>query len=477
MSVRGRVVRLMVGVALAVGGAAAAAADGPTASTPADVRAAMGDITADIDRDTDALNELRAAIAEQRRPLATRLEELRKTVAAKRKRLEEMDARCRQSEERRDALGADADALAEECRFVRALFAEYARDVETRLGTADAVRIDEHLRPIQKALSRTDRIAGLSNSVQRLLALAKSVGVERVGGTVYSGVALDEEGTEHRGRFAVLGPLAYFAADDDGPAGVAVTRFGSAQSSIYDRFEPDVITSIRRLVDGAASPVPVDVTGGDALKIRAARPSLMQHLRAGGLVMIPLLVVAVVALLLAMWKTVELGTIRVRPTLALDTVLHALREGDGGAADAAARKLRRPLRDVVLAAVAHHDAPRDHLEDIMHEQVLASLPRLERNLGTLAVLGGIAPLLGLLGTVTGMIHTFRLVTIFGSGEARLLSGGISEALVTTETGLAIAIPVLLIHAFLVRRARRIIAGLESVTASLMNRLKVPDRNA
>jgi biopolymer transport protein ExbB len=97
---------------------------------------------------------------------------------------------------------------------------------------------------------------------------------------------------------------------------------------------------------------------------------------------------------------------------------------------------------------------------------------LERHLGTLAVLGGVAPLLGLLGTVTGMIHTFRLVTIFGAGNPRLLSGGIAEALVTTEFGLIIAIPVLLLHAYFSRRVRTITAALEHTLAGFVNSLKL-----
>ena len=71
-----------------------------------------------------------------------------------------------------------------------------------------------------------------------------------------------------------------------------------------------------------------------------------------------------------------------------------------------------------------------------------------------------------------MIHTFQLVTLFGSGDAKLLSGGISEALVTTNTGLAIAIPTLLIHAFLARRARGIVGALESRAATMVNDLKL-----
>ena len=106
----------------------------------------------------------------------------------------------------------------------------------------------------------------------------------------------------------------------------------------------------------------------------------------------------------------------------------------------------------------------------MHERALAVLPLLDRHLGLLAVLGGVAPLLGLLGTVTGMIHTFQLVTVFGSGDAKLLSGGISEALVTTEAGLIIAVPVLLVHAFLSRRVRTLVAALEQTVVGFVNRL-------
>ena len=89
----------------------------------------------------------------------------------------------------------------------------------------------------------------------------------------------------------------------------------------------------------------------------------------------------------------------------------------------------------------------------IYEASLAPQSSLERYLSILSVSASAAPLLGLLGTVTGMIHTFRLITMFGTGDAKLLSGGISEALVTTEAGLIVAIPALLIHVWCLRRAR------------------------
>jgi len=99
------------------------------------------------------------------------------------------------------------------------------------------------------------------------------------------------------------------------------------------------------------------------------------------------------------------------------------------------------------------------------------IPPLERYLSALSVGAVVSPLLGLLGTVTGMIHTFGLISIFGTGDARLLSGGISEALVTTEAGLVVAIPLLLLHAFLSRRVRGITDGLETSAVAFTNALK------
>jgi len=266
--------------------------------------------------------------------------------------------------------------------------------------------------------------------------------------------------------------VAWFAADDDGPTGLAVTQFGAAQPAIYDRLADTQTAAIRDLVAGGVARVVVDVTAGDAIKVADAKPTFLEHVRKGGFVMIPLLIVAVAAVALAIWKAVELWGIRVQPGKDVHVAIEAARRGDSAAAREAASGIKPPLRSLVEEAIEHRDSPRDHLEEIMHEHVLTSLPRLERNLGTLAVLGGIAPLLGLLGTVTGMIHTFQLVTIFGSGDAKLLSGGISEALVTTETGLAIAIPVLLVHAFLARRARGIIGALERAAVGIVNDIKV-----
>ena len=83
----------------------------------------------------------------------------------------------------------------------------------------------------------------------------------------------------------------------------------------------------------------------------------------------------------------------------------------------------------------------------MYEKMLSAKPALERWIPLIALTAATAPLLGLLGTVTGMINTFNMITVFGTGDPRMLSGGISEALITTKFGLVVAVPALICHAF------------------------------
>ncbi len=436
------------------------------------VNQAIIGIHSDIKRDTEALNSLRAEIAKQRLPLAKRLESLQATVKDRRKEVERIRRLRLQGEKEQALLEVEAVAVEEECRFLSSLFTEYARAIETRVGAAEAAPLVERLQPIQASLTGNDAFEGFAEAVGSLLALSADLNSERLGGILFEGVALDESGIERCGKFAAFGPIAYFATDDDTTTGLAITQFGAIQPAIYADFSDETPGAIRALVSGDEAQVPVDVTEGDAIKIAGSKPTLIEHIKKGGFVMLPLMAVAVTAAILALWKAIELGTVRVKPGKEIDEIIEAIRRGDVEAAKRQASSIKYPLRSLVEEAIAHCDSPRDHLEEIMHEHVLTSLPWLERNLGTLAVLGGIAPLLGLLGTVTGMIHTFQLVTIFGSGDAKLLSGGISEALVTTETGLAIAIPVLLVHAFLARRARSIVGALECMAVSIVNDLKV-----
>lgn len=105
----------------------------------------------------------------------------------------------------------------------------------------------------------------------------------------------------------------------------------------------------------------------------------------------------------------------------------------------------------------------------LDEAILREIPKIERGLITLAVLAAITPMLGLLGTVSGMIETFQSITLFGTGDPKLMSGGISQALVTTELGLAVAIPILLIHSAISSKSNRLVHILDEESAALVAR--------
>jgi len=123
----------------------------------------------------------------------------------------------------------------------------------------------------------------------------------------------------------------------------------------------------------------------------------------------------------------------------------------------------------ILATVMPHlHKERQQVEDVLSEAVLKEVPRIERFGAIITVFAAVAPLLGLLGTVTGMISTFDIITEHGTGDPKLLSGGISEALVTTELGLMVAIPTLLLGALMNSRAQVVEAGMERAAMRVVN---------
>ena len=104
----------------------------------------------------------------------------------------------------------------------------------------------------------------------------------------------------------------------------------------------------------------------------------------------------------------------------------------------------------------------------MEEEIQGVLPRLERNMRFLQIIAVVSPLVGLLGTVTGMIATFQMITLYGTGDPKVMSGGISEALVTTMYGLIVAIPIMLIHGYLSGIADRVVGLLEEKSIMFVN---------
>jgi biopolymer transport protein ExbB len=128
-----------------------------------------------------------------------------------------------------------------------------------------------------------------------------------------------------------------------------------------------------------------------------------------------------------------------------------------------------PLGRVLASYEENRDVDVETLELKLDEAILRESSQLEKFLWALKVVGVVAPLLGLLGTVTGMIRTFQLITLFGTGDPKMMASGISEALVTTMLGLCVAIPMVLLHALVASSSRSIVDVLNEQAAGLVAR--------
>ncbi len=219
------------------------------------------------------------------------------------------------------------------------------------------------------------------------------------------------------------------------------------------------IEALRAAAAGRLSRVPVDIDGTLIDRAPAEPKTLRSWLAVGGLFVYPILAVAALGLLLIADRVYFLVGSKASPSL-VNKVISCLAREDAAEARNLLGAPRTPIARVLLAGAKALGKPVEQREAAMESALLAEAPRLERSLSMLGALAGVAPLLGLLGTVSGMIATFDTISTAGTGNPRLLSGGISEALITTQLGLMIAIPLLLAHAWLSRWVQRREAMLE-----------------
>ncbi len=225
--------------------------------------------------------------------------------------------------------------------------------------------------------------------------------------------------------------------------------------------------AIRDYFDGESEELPLDLSRGVIAAAANRESDWRAFLSAGGPLVWPILFIGLLALILFIERFFSLLRIPART----DRFMERLRELAADrqwsqCLDLCRSKQHIPVCNVLAAGIEYRDAGAEVLETALEEAVLREMPRLERFLTTLGVLAAVAPLLGLLGTVTGMIHTFQGITLFGAGDPRMMSGGISEALITTQLGLAVAIPIMIAHHFCDRRVEKITGDMEEKGTAL-----------
>lgn len=246
------------------------------------------------------------------------------------------------------------------------------------------------------------------------------------------------------GTFSAFGQDDFLRYDADAGQLLAQARQPSGMGEVEDYLRSDEALGV----------LPIDPSRGTLLAQLQREPDFWARLQQGGLVGWVIVALGVLGLCLAGWRMVYLS-------------------GVGRKVASQMRELERPRDDNPLGRIIGVLGPKPQLADLetlelkLDEAILQETPPLERGQPLLKLLTAVAPLLGLLGTVTGMIVTFQAITQSGGGDSRLMADGISQALVTTVMGLVVAIPLLFLHALLASRSKALIQLLEQQSAGLI----------
>lgn len=197
---------------------------------------------------------------------------------------------------------------------------------------------------------------------------------------------------------------------------------------------------------------------------------MYELLAAGGWVMPPILVGSIAALAICIERYIALDPKKIAPPHLLATVWQQLKAGELDAQRLKQLRQGSPLGAILAAGLANREQGRDVMRESIQEAASHVVHDLEKYLNTLGTVAVVSPLLGLLGTVVGMISVFTEITVHGTGDAGALAGGISQALVTTAAGLGIAIPALVMHRYYTGKIDAIVVELEQETIKLVDAL-------
>jgi biopolymer transport protein ExbB len=390
----------------------------------------------------DAYRKEFAFLEAQKRELTARLTQTRGAFEGDRSRLErDVDA----LENRVLAARADTDASNEQLIAAERQQVVVAEGTDLLTGTIAQAQASLASAGDTTPDSEAFKALGDGEKLVELLAaglrkLTEFSSVRRVPGTFY---LLD--GTEVQGTIVLIGNVAALGTSPQGsgvlaPAGGGrfklwnVPASDTAEALAANR-QPEVLRAYIFESTAVAVEPPAD-------------KSFVSEMRKGGAIGYVILALGALALLLIVVRAVFLQRAGASVNKILDVVTAPVRAQRIPEAIEAAKRFKGSAARVVTAALRNADRDRAHLEDIVSESIMHESTHLNRFGPIIATITAVAPLLGLLGTVTGMIQTFDVITEFGNSDPKMLSGGIAVALVTTMQGLMVAIPCLLLGSLL-----------------------------
>ncbi|MEM6999685.1 MAG: MotA/TolQ/ExbB proton channel family protein [Pseudomonadota bacterium] len=195
---------------------------------------------------------------------------------------------------------------------------------------------------------------------------------------------------------------------------------------------------------------------------------MLEIIQAGGWLMMPILLCSIVAAAICVERLWALQRNRILPKNLLAQTWQSLKQEEFDPQRVRDLRTSSPLGQVFAAGIVQARRGREIMKEAMEEASIQVNHDLERYLTALGIIASIAPLLGLLGTVVGMIDVFDSLIVEGAGNANVLAGGISTALITTATGLSVAIPALMFHRFFLRRVDELVVEVENEASKLVD---------
>lgn len=408
---------------------------------------------------TDELVKTRARIEAARAPLAesTRLAESR--LAVLQGEIQQLETANADGAEMRQQLRRESDEAKRTLGYLLGQAQETFKALEESLLPGERPAWAQRADPLRRQLETATAPAGVPAALA-VATLATDRVARQIGGYTTAGQAVVEgDNRIVPGTFLFLGPETFFQGQQPSILGTVTLRPGGEWPMVqpvagWTNAEADNVFQFGRGV------VAFDASGGKALALRQSAGSFLDQVRKGGVVGGVILAVGVLALIIAIQKLLDFRRLAVDEPPAVRRVLGLIASGAHDEAAAAAQSLKATTRELFILGLHHRLKPKAILEEHLESFVLQQRMLQERRLPMLAVIATSGPLLGLLGTVTGMIKTFTLIAAFGTGSAGKLSTGISEALIATKFGLMVAIPALVVHGFLAQRIQKHLAMLD-----------------
>jgi biopolymer transport protein ExbB len=434
---------------------AAAAAEEPTAATQA-AEPPMPEVQAPSLE--QAYQREFAFLQGQKADLERRLAELQDRMGAEQAALE---AEIRALEAEVVEMGGEADRL-EDRVFESELAVDTARENTDVLAStflqADFSLEEAYSPELGDRAPSAEDVTGLFDAALGVLREAGSIRVE-------NGEFFLTDGARVDGRIVRIGGIAAYGVSERGSGVLAPAGDGGL------KLWNDETGEVAQALAGGAAPdnLPIFIYESTATEVeKKGAKGVFDVIRSGGVIGWIIFFLGLFGLALVLLRTLFLQRASASTSKILDAVGGHVRRGDTAAAQDVLKRKKGSTSRVLAAAIRNLDRDREHLEDIVSESILHESSHLNRFGAFIMVIAAVSPLLGLLGTVTGMISTFDVITEFGTGDPKLLSGGISIALVTTELGLIVAIPMLVFGNLLSGWAEGIKDDMEKAALRVIN---------